>query len=231
MPRTTTTKKDIADAEPKRTARRTVAKRVTTRAPRTRRKDDVVEDEVTVKSTSAPRRKAPTVNPPLEVFASELSHVPQKEKARRTLYVSGALFSIGLIAAVMIGYTDSGQIDTSSIITQHNDRVTSGQVAAGGDDTGGQGGTTERVIPVQNSANQLPNGGLVPVSDDVAAAIAAMQPASEGESVATSSATSTDVSTDTATTTPTETDNGTESDLPTEDSLPEMIIDPAPPAE
>ncbi len=128
----------------KRAPRRTVAKRASRTA--VKREAEVVESEAVV----SVRRKAPTR--PLEVEDS-IKPLRQSQKPEKSIYISGALFGIGLLAAALIGYSDAGQINPATVIAERNARLSAGVADA-------DGGVTTQVIPVQNTSTEK-NGGLI----------------------------------------------------------------------
>lgn len=117
------------------------------RAPR-KRVARVVKTPSVVEPSEVPRRKAPTN------FASEIR---PKGKSYKTLYISIGILLVGFGAAAMIGYSDKGQINIAGVITERNERVSSGKSAEGEGET-----TSNTIVPVQNTNNTgLPDGGLV----------------------------------------------------------------------
>ncbi len=187
MPRASTEESEVK----KRAPRRRVA---TPRAPRKiATKVAVAEEPVAeaVQPQTAPRRKAPTklpLSPASPVALYEAS------RAKKSLYVSGSLFMLGLAIAAGIGYSDTGVINTAAVISERNAQLAAGAASA-------EGGTASVYIPVQNSASGPVDGGLVS-SGEVPPLVPA---ASE---VATSSASSTEAASSTVMTA-----SSTEADL------------------
>jgi hypothetical protein len=169
MPRTSVKTKSEEEVV-KRAPRRTVS-----RAPR----KTATKKAVSTETTAPARRKAPT-----RIFEEEVK--TKKPKREKSLYVSGVLFSLGLLAAAFMGYSDEGQINPSVVIAERNARLSAGV----GDAAGETAGQASQIIPVQNTPT-VPNGGLVPSKSrpEVAPVV---------EEVATTSASSTS---DTASTT------------------------------
>jgi hypothetical protein len=123
-----------------------------------------------------------------------------KQKREKSLYVSGALFGLGILAAVLIGYSDQGQINPASVIAERNARLTAGVMDAS---EAAEGEASSQLIPVQNTSTEK-NGGLVRSTTQP-------QPAPQPveESVATSTATTTE---EVATTTPATEEAGVEAE-------------------
>ncbi len=125
------------------------------RAPRRRvprktvRKVAPVSEEV-VETVSAPlRRKSPTSIAAPTSARTGLSY-------RR--FIPVGIVALTLLAAILIGYSDDGQIDIAGVIADRNERVASGQATAA--DVGVSGEASGLVIPVQNTET-LPDAGLV----------------------------------------------------------------------
>ncbi|MEM9336425.1 MAG: hypothetical protein AAGA35_01045 [Patescibacteria group bacterium] len=147
----------------------------TTRAPRKR---------AAVKRTAAKRattrRKAPT---PVKAQAQA------GRKFRNSYLIAAASFFIISGASVGIGFLDAGEINVTEKIEARNAKVIAGETPEGEESS-----TVRKTIPVQDTSNQLPNGGLVGSGptfdppDDTAAAVESEL----GTSTATSTASSTD---------------------------------------
>ncbi len=133
--------KDSPD-DVKRAPRRQVVRRVT--VPRTRKVatepvQEIIEEKVL-------ERKAP----------ARFTEAKTPRRFSKRTIITSSLFVVGLIAAIWIGTSDNGQINVSALITERNNQVANGE--AGDSDSGD--GSTQQVVPVQNSAPTVPNGGL-----------------------------------------------------------------------
>jgi hypothetical protein len=179
MPRVSAKSKEVeSDVSEKRAPRRKVA----TRVPRKTAAASTLSAEPVVASVS--RRKAPIRT------AAPMVEAPSRIKKEKSLYISGSLFTLGVIAAALIGYSDTGQINTASVISERNARLAAGVGEAGSEIAAGA-----TVIPVQNNPSTEPDGGLVRSTDPVPVLV----PSSATTSLATSTASTTDgVSEDTA---------------------------------
>jgi len=99
-------------------------------------RDDVVGEE----------RKAPT----------PFSNAKAKQRRlRKRNIVLAAVMVIGIGSSAAVGLTDSGQINVNETIEARNERIRNNSATTDDESTG----VIE--IPVQNTANSLPNGGLV----------------------------------------------------------------------
>lgn len=97
---------------------------------------------------AAPRRKSPSTLPTANTSLASRSKRGTKK------YVALGVMISGLALAAFVGYSDKGQIDIASVISERNAKLTAGV-------SGSEGGDSASVIvPVQNTSN-LPNGGLV----------------------------------------------------------------------
>lgn len=204
MPRAAKT--DSADTVPKRAPRRTVARAPRKTAPkgegeRSTRATARVSEESTPVRRKAPTRLAETT-PALAVRPKAIG------QNKNAIFVSASLFAVGLIATLLIGYSDEGQINPAAVITEQNARA-----VAGGESSND---STGAVIPVQNTAAAAASyaeSGLVP-----AGAPARPEPAPAIESEATTTASSTTEDTEIATTTTTDTVADTDSENETPQS-------------
>jgi len=110
------------------------------------------KDEVEKKVESVPEnkkednRKAPT--PFSQKKASSI-------KLRKRNIIIASVMIIGLGSSAAVGLTDSGQINVNQTIEERNERIRNN--SANTDDTS----SSVVEIPVQNTNNSLPNGGLV----------------------------------------------------------------------
>jgi hypothetical protein len=186
MPRTSVKTKSDEEVV-KRAPRRTI-----TRTPR----KIAVKKTAAAETTAPARRKAPT-----RIVEEEVK--TKKPRREKSLYVSGVLFGLVLLAAAFMGYSDEGQINPSVVIAERNARLSAG-VGDATDETAGQ---VNQVIPVQNTPT-VPNGGLVPSKSRPEAAPVV-------EEVATTSASSTS---DTASTTDENLEEEGVAETPTEDT-------------
>jgi hypothetical protein len=141
MPRVST--KDNNE-EPKRAPRRQIVRKATTSRIRKTPATTVVEKRAD--SESVPTRKAPTV----------MNNSKSKVRfSRKTIIFSGAFVAV-LATAIWIGNTDNGQINVISKIEERNAQIANGEFTA--DNSSGTNGS--QVVPVQNGAPTVPNGGL-----------------------------------------------------------------------
>lgn len=179
MPRVST--KDNNE-EPKRAPRRQIVRKATTSRIRKTPATTVVEKRAD--SESVPVRKAPTV----------MNNSKSKVRfSRRTIIFSGAFVAV-LATAIWIGNTDNGQINVISKIEERNAQIANGEFTA--DNSSGADGS--QVVPVQNGAPTVPNGGLKgrgvgtpPVSSQQASVVTA----SSTENATSTEATSTEATT------------------------------------
>lgn len=201
MPRVAKT--DSLDTVPKRAPRRTVARAPRKTAAKAEGSTRPVRAAVRVNEEGAPvRRKAPTrLTETTPALAARPKAIGQNKNA---IFVSGSLFAVGLIATLLIGYSDEGQINPAAVITEQNARAAAGE--------GSSGDASDTVIPVQNTAAAAASyaeSGLVP-----AGAAARPEPAPAVEPVATTTASSMTEGTEAATTTEATTADGTENESP-----------------
>ncbi len=183
MPRVAKT--ETKEVIPKRAPRRTVARapRKATAASEAKEKPTRI---VTGQGEAAPRRKAPTRLAETGVVGTHPKHISQ----HKAIYVSGSLFAVGMIATLLIGYSDEGQINPAAVISEQNAR------AAGGGEPSADN-SSDTVVPVQNTAAAATSyaaSGLVP------AGVAEVPVPTPIEQEATT-ASSTDESSESATTT------------------------------
>jgi hypothetical protein len=167
--------------------------------PRVRRSTKKATEEVRVSAATtvteepeAPTRKAPT---PLAA---------KKQNAKRSTKVLwGALIFAAILTTtgIMIGLSDSGQIDVVAVVNERNEKINRGEVR----DEAGNPVTIN--VPVQNASNE-PNGGLVPADpQDIPTPPPAVATTTEEIATTTDAVTAsstedvTESSTDTATTT------------------------------
>lgn len=140
MPRVST--KDNIE-KPKRVPRRQVVKKnVSVRA----RKKLPVELEEKRVDENRPVRKAPT----------SIDVSKPKIKFSRKIIVFSTTFVAILALAIWIGTTDNGQINVASKIEERNKQIANGEFTA--DNSSGANGS--QIVPVQNTAPTVPNGGL-----------------------------------------------------------------------
>lgn len=201
MPRVAKT--DSPDTVPKRAPRRTVARAPRKSASKVEGGERPQRAAVRASGENTPvRRKAPTrLAESTPALAARPKAIGQNKNA---IFVSGSLFAVGLIATLLIGYSDEGQINPAAVITEQNARAAAGESSSGD--------TSDTVIPVQNTAAAAASyaeSGLVP-----AGAAARPEPAPAAEPVATTTASSTVEGTETATTTEATTADSTENESP-----------------
>jgi hypothetical protein len=123
----------------KTTAKKTVRRTTTKVAPR---KTAVRKTAAAVASAqAAPSRKAP----------ARTSPAPVRKKGKRNLIAFG-VFIVAVAGSVAVGYSDKGQIDITSNVSLEQNTGTGEQ-------------QTFQNIPVQQTQNGMPNGGLVGSSD------------------------------------------------------------------
>jgi hypothetical protein len=145
---------DETEEAPKRAPRRRVA-----RAPRKSVVSSGEDAEVSVSERAPVRRKAPTRIEPVSPVASTMR---TKQPTPRSLYVSGVLGVLALAGAVLIGVSDSGQINTAAVISERNARVAAGEVVPGAE------AESSSVVPVQNASPVRPvSSGGRPMSASV----------------------------------------------------------------
>ena len=92
------------------------------------------------------RRKSPTFLPTSGTILGSRPKITVKR------YVALGVMVAGLALAAFIGYSDKGQIDITSVMTERNAKLTAGLA----DSEGGSG----VIVPVQNTST-LPDGGLI----------------------------------------------------------------------
>ena len=97
-------------------------------------------------ASTTQRRKSPTSLPTSSVTLVKRRKITVKR------YVALGVMVTGLALAAFIGYSDKGQINITSVMTERNAKLTAGLA----DSEGGSG----VIVPVQNTSN-LPNGGLI----------------------------------------------------------------------
>lgn len=133
MPRIIADEKDA----PRKTPRKRAIRRIISR-------DDVSPRKIELVSEAS--RKAPSNISPKE---------NSKFTSKKSLIIGGVLLS-AVIASVLIGTSDSGQINVATVIDERNEKIASGENF---DDGSSSGSST--AVPVQNTAPpSVPNGGL-----------------------------------------------------------------------
>ncbi len=150
MPRARIVGDEGKEALPKRAPRRTVA-----RAPRKKSIPTIntsVESRDDKYEITRPRRKAPTR------ILNSASTATGETKSRRNLYVSFGIVTLVIAGAIGFGYSDEGQINPATVISERNARLVAGELELDSIDAGTP---TETVIPVQNNPSSIPDGGMV----------------------------------------------------------------------
>jgi hypothetical protein len=177
-----TTTRTTAERVPRRTAPRK-------RAPRVSDGDTApVERVETVIESRPTERRAPT-----PIAAT-------KARARNRqlqMFVTVIIIVLGVGASAAVGVTDEGQIDVVKTIEERNERIRSGQ--------GTEQEINSMILPVQNTNERLPDGGLRGRGVGTAPAAAAPDP------LASTTASTTDATASSTDATASSTEDGTES--------------------
>ena len=188
--------------ESKRVPRRQVVRKASSPRVRKTTATGIPKDRV-VEEINAPVRRAPT---------NVSDNKSRVRFSRKTIIFSGAFVAV-LATSVWIGTADNGQINVASKIEERNNQIANGEFTA--DNSSGVNGG--QMIPVQNSAPTVPNGGLkgrgvgtASVSQQAAVVAAEDANASSTEDISTSTE---EINNNEASETNTESADGVNSDL------------------
>lgn len=131
----------------------------------------VAELKQEVSAASRPARRPRTRKAP--IVAQYASRQPAFSAPGRTkqLIIAGGVAMVVMGLSAWIGFSDTGAIDVSARIAERNAQLVSGA-------SGGEGGQTNQIVPVQTSAPAVPNGGFRPRGDGSAVS-KALPPAPE----------------------------------------------------
>jgi len=124
----------------KTTAKKTIRRTTTKVAPRKTAARKTASSTVAHSTPASVPRKAPSRFSP---------QAAPRRKSKKKLIAGTLFFLVMLCASIAIGYTDKGQIDVSSVIATRKGNATPEEQQA------------FQTVPVQQTQNNLVNGGLV----------------------------------------------------------------------